>query len=119
MAHSTTKEESRSDWLIQWDVLKTVTWIESNCFKRVTLQFPDELLAESTLVAAAIQQECATRHISTQVSGHLLVSTKVYRSKQRFPICQVTCRCRCWLIPPITHLVWMRLQHSMPRLIAW
>lgn len=77
MAHSTTEERSGSEWLKQWDVLKTVTWIESNCFKRVTLQFPDELLAESTLVAAAIQRECATRQISIQVSGHLVVSTKM------------------------------------------
>ena len=83
MAQSTVEETSRSDWLIQWDVRKTITWIESNCFKRVTLQFPDELLAESTLVAAALQQECVTRHISTQVSGHLVVSTKMYRRKQR------------------------------------
>ncbi|KAL3143282.1 hypothetical protein ABBQ38_002125 [Trebouxia sp. C0009 RCD-2024] len=56
------------DWLKHWDVLGTVAWIESQHFEKVTLQFPDELLAESTLVAAAVQIECASRSISAQVS---------------------------------------------------
>ena len=71
-----------SDWLTYWDVLETVAWIARNCFKRVTLQFPDELLAESTLVAAAIQHECATRKISTQVSGQLSGSNDIRNGKQ-------------------------------------
>lgn len=82
MANSATEGKSGSDWLTQWDVLNTVTWIKSNSFKRVTLQFPDELLAESTLVAAAIQHECAARQISTQASGHVVVFTQLYTSKQ-------------------------------------
>lgn len=57
------------DWLKHWDVLGTVAWIESQHFEKVTLQFPDELLAESTLVAAAVQIECASRSISAQVSA--------------------------------------------------
>lgn len=69
MAHLGRDAPRGSGWLKYWDVLETVAWVESNCFKRVTLQFPDELLAESTLVAAAIQHECVTRQISTQVSG--------------------------------------------------
>ena len=84
MAHPETdvRSGSEKDCLTYWDVLGTVVWIESNCFKRVTLQFPDELLAESTLVAAAIQRECATRQVSTQVRGQLSGSSKMYNSKQ-------------------------------------
>ena len=60
-----------SDWLAYWNVLGAVAWIESKRFQKVTLQFPDELLAESTLVAAAIQHECVSRQILAQVSAQI------------------------------------------------
>ena len=82
MAYPGTDVRRGSDWPTYWDVLGSVAWIESNCFKRVTLQFPDELLAESTLVAAAIQHECAIRQMSTQVSGQLSGSNNIYNRKQ-------------------------------------
>ena len=67
MAQPATASRSDPNWLKHWDVVGTVAWIESEHFGRVTLQFPDELLAESTLVAAAVQHECASRNISAQV----------------------------------------------------
>ena len=57
------------EWHSQWDISGTVSWIEGRGFTRVTLQFPDGLLKESTVVAAAIQQECTRRDIVAQVSG--------------------------------------------------
>ena len=62
-------ESSQSDgpvWHTQWDIAGTVAWIVSRGFSRVTLQFPDELLQESTVVAAALQKDCATRDIPAQ-----------------------------------------------------
>ena len=82
MAHPGRELRGAPDWITCWDVLETVAWIESNCFKRVTLQFPDELLAESTLVAGAIQHECANRQILAQVSGQLSGSNNVCNRKQ-------------------------------------
>lgn len=70
--HSTMEEvkSSESDgrcvWRTQWDIAGTVAWIVSRGFSRVTLQFPDELLQESTVVAAALQKECAIRDIPAQ-----------------------------------------------------
>ena len=64
-------KSSRSDgrvWHTQWDIPGTVAWILSRGFSRVTLQFPDELLQESTVVAATLQQECAERDIPAQAS---------------------------------------------------
>jgi len=71
--HSTMAEvkSSQSDgraWHTQWDIAGTVAWIVGRGFSRVTLQFPDELLQESTVVAAALQKEFATRVIPAQAS---------------------------------------------------
>lgn len=68
MTHPAMVSQGGAGWLTYWDVLGTVAWIESKHFERITLQFPDELLAESTLVAAAVQHECANRNMPAQVS---------------------------------------------------
>ena len=69
--HSTMAEvkSSQSDgpvWHTQWDIAGTVAWSVSRGCSRVPLQFPDELLQESTVVAAALQKDCATRDIPAQ-----------------------------------------------------
>jgi hypothetical protein len=40
----------------RWELERTATYIRSNGFKRVTLQFPDALLRDAPLVAGALQQ---------------------------------------------------------------
>lgn len=60
-----------SELLDCWDIAGTVAWIKSRGLNRVTLQFPDELLPESTLVAAAVQHECTRRDVPAQVGGRL------------------------------------------------
>lgn len=55
-------------WRDDWDVSGTVAWVKSRGSTRVTLQFPDELLQESTLVAAAIQRDCTETGLAVQVS---------------------------------------------------
>ena len=55
-------------WRDDWDVPGTVAWVKSRGFTRVTLQFPDELLQESTLVAAAVQHDCTEIELAVQVS---------------------------------------------------
>ncbi|KAL0034135.1 hypothetical protein WJX79_011070 [Trebouxia sp. C0005] len=67
-ADKSSKTDGRRVWRTQWDIAGTVSWIVSRGFSRVTLQFPDELLQESTVVAAALQKECATRDTPAQVS---------------------------------------------------
>lgn len=68
MEVSKSASECTSAWHSQWDISGTVAWIASRGFTKVTLQFPDELLPESTVVAAAIQQECIKIDLAAQVS---------------------------------------------------
>ena len=55
-------------WCKAWDIDGTVTYLRKHGFTRVTLQFPDELLEQSTVVCASIAQECAAQALPVQVS---------------------------------------------------
>ena len=65
---SSSSGDHDAQWRTRWDVHGTVDWIETRGLTKVALQFPDELLQESTLVAAAVQQECSKRDVAAQVS---------------------------------------------------
>lgn len=58
---------NRESWRDAWDIDGTVAYIRDNGFTRITLQFPDELLEESTLVTSAIAQECASQEVPAKV----------------------------------------------------
>ncbi|KAK9862533.1 hypothetical protein WJX84_012448 [Apatococcus fuscideae] len=51
----------RREWSVRWDIEATLDFICSQAAQRVTLQFPDDLLDESSTVAASIQQGCRER----------------------------------------------------------
>ena len=56
-----TMASHRREWSVRWDIEATLDFICSQAAQRVTLQFPDDLLDESSTVAASIQQGCRER----------------------------------------------------------
>lgn len=67
-----------ASWREGWDIDRTVAYLQNNGFTRVTLQFPDDLLEQSTIVCAAIQQQCAVKGILAQVTlcAHILTGPR-------------------------------------------
>ena len=57
-----------ASWREGWDIDGTVAYLQNKGFTRVTLQFPDELLEQSTNVCALIQQQCPVKGIAAQVT---------------------------------------------------
>ncbi len=56
------------DFAEAWEVRRTCDYITLKGYKRVTLQFPDDLLNDAPLVADALQQDLVQRGSGAQVT---------------------------------------------------
>ena len=54
-----------------WDIASTADYIKKRKYTVVTLQFPDELLKDATLVQAALTHECQSRGMKIEASPAL------------------------------------------------
>lgn len=46
----------RQDLVSAYELSKCVSWVQSHAYKRVCLQFPDEMLCDAALVASYLSQ---------------------------------------------------------------
>lgn len=108
-------------FLAVWEITSTADFLHKRKLSVIALQFPDELLKDATVVAAALAEECQSR-------GHGVQACRPSPSDTEMLIAGAPClsltglplyRLSSWQTPHTTALAWMKWQLNMSMHSVW